>query len=100
MHTIEIKKQTIKIQWIPSHKNIKGNEIADLAAKKGHELNNTMKVSQDPNYTIKEIKSKNFKQWESNLKRLLNSKNYLIKDNNIKPWVRAKNRKMDTSQNY
>jgi len=56
MHTIEIKKQTIKIQWIPSHKNIKGNEIADLAAKKGHELNNTMKVSQDPNYTIKEIK--------------------------------------------
>jgi len=44
------------VQWIPSHKNIKGNEIADLAAKKAHEINNPMSIPQDPNCIIKEIK--------------------------------------------
>jgi len=55
-----------------------------------------MPIPQDPNCVIKEIKIKNTKQWESNLKRILNTKNYLIKDNIQKPWARAKNRKLDT----
>jgi len=84
------------LQWIPSHKNIKGNEIVDQAAKKAHEINNPISIPQDTKYTIKEIKSKNLKQWEIDLKRILNTKNYFIKDNDQKPWIRAKYRKLDT----
>ncbi|XP_037774597.1 uncharacterized protein LOC119571289 [Penaeus monodon] len=96
IHFRTTRKQEIKIQWIPSHKNIKGNEIVDLAAKKAHEINNPMSIPPDPNYIIKETKKKNNKQWESNLKRILSTKNYLIKDNSEKPWTRAKYRKLDT----
>lgn len=34
IYTMVNQNQIIMLQWIPSHKNIKGNEIVDQAAKK------------------------------------------------------------------
>lgn len=85
IYILATQKQTIMIPWIPSQKNIRGNEI-----------NNPMPVSQDLKYPIQEIKLKNFTQWEQNLKSILLTKDYLIKDNSIKPWIRARRRKLDS----
>lgn len=46
------------MQWIPLHRNIKGNEIADLAAKIAH-ITNPITVTQDSRKINKRHKTKN-----------------------------------------
>ncbi|XP_063601635.1 uncharacterized protein LOC134777703 [Penaeus indicus] len=89
-------KHKIMIQWIPAHKNIKGNEIADLAAKTAHNINETFNITKDISNVIKEIKNKSLKNWEEYLTNALNTKNYYLKNTSPQPWTRSKNRKLDT----
>ncbi|XP_037778613.1 uncharacterized protein LOC119575191, partial [Penaeus monodon] len=92
---IYIQNKNITIQWIPAHKSITGNEIADLAAKKAHELENSITITQDTNNIIKDIKDKIKRQWEEQIQRTLITKTYYLKDNTPQPWSRSENRKLD-----
>nr|XP_027231810.1 uncharacterized protein LOC113823381 [Penaeus vannamei] len=94
---LNTQKKQIKIQWIPSHKNIKGNEIADKAAKKAHEIRDPITMTQNSTNTIREIKMKKQENWKDSLKEILKQKNYLIKDHNPQPWTRSQNRKIDVT---
>lgn len=52
------------IQWIPSYRNIKGNDMSDLAAKKAHGINRSKLIPQNPKCAMKGIELKNCKQRE------------------------------------
>lgn len=93
--TLTIQNHKIILHWIPAHKGIKGNEIADLAAKKAHNTMNPMNIPHDTGNIIKEIKTSSQKNWENDLNNILTTKDYLIKNNQPQPWTRSKNRKLD-----
>ncbi|XP_047491583.1 uncharacterized protein LOC125040863 [Penaeus chinensis] len=95
IYSLTNQKQTITIQWIPSHKNIRGNEIADQAAKKAHTITNPITIYEDKRKKIKQIRIKYLKKWETQLNSILNTKNYLLKNTEPQPWTRSKNRKLD-----
>jgi len=69
--------------------------MADLAAKKAHELENSTTITQDTNNIIKDIKDKIKRQWEEQIQRTLITKTYYLKDNTPQPWSRSENRKLD-----
>ncbi|XP_042888110.1 uncharacterized protein LOC122263640 [Penaeus japonicus] len=93
--TLTKHKSIIKIQHIPAHKNIKGNEIVDLAAKKAHNITSPSNLIKDISNIKKETKLIFQNNWEKQLNRILSTKNYYIKNSNSQPWTRSKNRKID-----
>lgn len=59
------KDINITIQWIPSHINIQGNDLADLAAKEGMESGEINKIFKIPKEDIIRNMQKNIKNWWS-----------------------------------
>lgn len=58
IYTMVNQNQIIMLQWIPSHKNIKGNEIVDQAAKKAHKIRYPITIHEDTKKQIKQMKKK------------------------------------------
>jgi ribonuclease HI len=95
IYTMVNQNQIIMLQWIPSHKNIKGNEIVDQAAKKAHKIRYPITIHEDTKKQIKQMKKKNQRNWKTQLNTILNTKNYLLQNTEPQPWLRSKNRKLD-----
>lgn len=60
----EIENKKFYIQYIPSHKGIKGNEIADEVAKDSQNSEITLEYGNTLEDTIRNIKNKIIKEWE------------------------------------
>jgi ribonuclease HI len=83
-------KHKIKIQWVPSHVGINGNEIADELAKNG----TTSSWYLTNNFTIKEttlqMKQQIFKEWEKEYQEISKKKGKgyfeIEKSPRQKPW--------------
>ena len=95
----ETKQTKIHIQWIPSHKKIKGNEIADKAAQQGHSLNQITDLTLDRKTKAKESKKKIENMWENTLKEEYKNTNYgkLNLHEKVNKFLRDKQRKIDTT---
>ena len=77
----------VRLQFVPSHKNIEGNELADLAANAAHSLNEITLVTIPKDEKVRTILEVVFKFWEKNWHehvRITNKGKHL---QNIKPSV-------------
>lgn len=68
IYTMVNQNQIIMLQWIPSHKNIKGNEIVDQAAKKAHKIRYPITIHEDTKKQIKQMKKKKPEKLENSVK--------------------------------
>ena len=59
----KIKKKTIVFEWIPSHVNIAGNELADIGAKEATRERNLYRLSLSTKEFNGIIKKKIFHKW-------------------------------------
>ena len=90
------------IQFIPGHKNIKGNELADLAANAGHANNETEIFHLSKNSVVKSIKTSLVRRWQTHWEFTVNSSGkgrhlLSIKDSVAHwPWALHKNRTTET----
>ena len=90
-------EKQIKIQWVPGHSNICGNEVADKAAKLGLIQQEEHFIVPDIQTKEKIIKKKWRIQWETKMKQQIQGKHYtkinptLTRSKNLGD----KNRKMD-----
>ena len=96
---IQGKGLTFDIQWIPSHCNIRGNEVADQAAKMGLQ-NLTSEMNPLPATTYNNLtKRATMRNWTSENKARI-STNHLgtIRDDlRQHPWARSRRRRIDTA---
>lgn len=66
---IELNRRfPVKIQYIPGHKNIKGNELADLAAKAGHNLESLTEIPVCKGDRTRRMKELQVELWEEHWK--------------------------------
>lgn len=83
----------IIIQWIPAHKGIMGNEIADLLAKQGSENQNQLEIKIPIEEMNTIIKKKLYNEWEIEFQQLtLNKGTYhknIIQNISMKPWFQT-----------
>ena len=88
----------IYIQWIPAHKNLQGNEMADKIAKQGLQLSNITFVPPDPVTISKTIKRTFRTTWKEDSKREIQAKFYgrINPRMENQPMMRDKCRKVDT----
>ena len=94
---MKVKKKII-LCWIPSHTGIKGNEVADLAARAAQALN--LDTNFQFPYTDLKIKTKTYikKKWQKYWEKYPNNKLHEIKPT-IGDWSMEPeklNRKMET----
>lgn len=59
------KKKPVIIQFVPAHKDIEGNELADLAANAAHSLETTAEVIVSKEDRVREVKALLRKRWEN-----------------------------------
>ena len=92
----------VKIQFVPGHKNIYGNELADLTANAGHANNITERYAYSKNTIKKQINSKIQDKWQQ---QWINKVNLTKKGNHITtvrdkvgpwPWAHHKKRVVET----
>ena len=55
MDEIKVKGGNLQVHWVPGHRNIKGNELADSEAKKGAEEIKEAQTDEDVKKDHKEI---------------------------------------------
>ena len=101
LRELNLQKESIILQWIPSHKGIPGNTVADQAAKMGLQQQQ-MTVIKQPESTLKKLLSKKADQkWlEQTTATFRTSSTHLrnIRDNiQTNPWMRSKSRILDTA---
>jgi hypothetical protein len=67
------KKVTPHIHWVPGHEDIKGNELADEAAKSGARQLNSPDSERftSISYIRRKIKAKSLENWTTHWKRQL-----------------------------
>lgn len=58
----------IKFQWIPSHQDAIGNQLADKYAKKSHELTKIQHLPISAEFIRKQIKEQSINWWKSQIK--------------------------------
>ena len=87
----------LSLLWIPAHKGIQGNEIADQAAKKAHSLTQTTRILHDISATKKHIRNKCKEKWRTNLESLLRNKDYYLKTPKIEPHHTSTKRKLEVA---
>ena len=88
----------IHIQWIPAHRQINGNEIADRLAKIGSTLQQTTYIIPDPNIINKRTKLKIIKEYEEKTIEDIQQTYYGQQNpnNNKTRYFRDANRRLDT----
>ena len=99
-HILGIK---LKIQWIPSHKDIQGNETSDLIAKQRHFKNETTlsKISREE--IVRNISLNIQKQWESEWRtncHILNKGKFILnisEEMRWLPWLCHQNRHTEST---
>ena len=96
-------KCTVKIQFIPSHKSIKGNDIADEAAKEGHNNNVTLGSPLTMEDYSKMCKEKIWDSWKERYSNdiMVFGKGIFFYSNKAKPehwpWSNHKSRIVETA---
>ena len=93
------KGWTIKLQWIPSHCGIKGNEEADSLANQAHELTNLDEYPNELKEMEEQVKKAAQRQWE--LRWNIDKRNCALGDRKTKledwKWCRIKDRRLDVT---
>jgi ribonuclease HI len=72
---IDLNKIKINIEWVPSHMNIRGNELADLAAKNGADLNHSNEKFVSIAFLKRKIKENCLNEWKLNWNSYISNKN-------------------------
>ena len=91
----------IKLQWVRGHQGLKGNEIADAIARKGHENLRSALTRLDKEEQWCEIQSEIINFWKVAWKdkvNLLNKGRFysdIVEDIKRKPWLNLKSRQME-----
>ena len=97
-----IDKINIVIQFIPGHKNIKGNEMADLAANAAHSNDNILDIPLSYNEKVRHIRTAVLDLWQTNWRQLVAITNKGKHLTTIKsqvghwPWSCHRNRTVET----
>ena len=68
-------RMKIVIQFIPGHKNIKGNELADLAANAAHNNDEVLEVPLSYNEKVRQIRMGVLHLWQTYWKRMVETTN-------------------------
>ena len=97
------QRKEVYIQWIPSHKGIKGNDLADKAAKNAISYPFLTYESPNINERINQTKTKLVEVWQTHWENQINVTNKGRALFSIKtriehwPWAENKNRRLGIS---
>ena len=61
---IESVKGTLELIWIPSHMQIKGNDLADEMAKEGATQTDIIDVEEEAGNLIEKLQKQSYKEWQ------------------------------------
>jgi len=93
----------LKLQWIPGHMNIQGNEMVDMIAKAAHNLDTTTWCQKSKQIKMTEVKEKLNKLWERAWRDSVDVHNKgqhlaIIRSSlGYWPWTEHLNRRLETA---
>ena len=94
-------KQSFHLQWIPSHRGINGNEVADSAAKMALNMTDITRLKIPESSLKRSIKKASWDQWRLETSNLFRQSTTHLKTirNDIEqhPWSRSKARILDSA---